>query len=75
MSKPFGEGGDGLGISDVGNKVSCLREAPDKVVQGLLGELMKLLQVILGARLLAHGHVIVGEYFLEVVPRSNGVLP
>ena len=36
---------------------------------------MKLLQVTLGARLLAHGHVIVGEYFLEVVPRLDGVLP
>ena len=36
---------------------------------------MKLLQVILGVRLLAHSHVIVGEDFLEVVPRSDGVLP
>ena len=35
---------------------------------------MKLLQVILGARLLAHSHVIVGEDFLEVIPRSDGVL-
>ena len=35
---------------------------------------MKLLQVILGARLLARGHVIVGEDFLEVIPRSDGVL-
>ena len=36
---------------------------------------MKLLLVILGAGLLAHSHVIVDEDFLEVVPRSNGVLP
>ena len=35
---------------------------------------MKLLQVILGARLLARGDVIVGEDFLEVIPRSDGVL-
>ena len=36
---------------------------------------MKLLQVVLGAGLLACGHVIVGEDFLEVVPRSDGVIP
>ena len=36
---------------------------------------MKLLQVILGARLLACGCVIVGEDFLKVVPRSDGVPP
>ena len=35
---------------------------------------MKLLQVILGAGLLARGHVIVIEDFLEVIPRSDGVL-
>ena len=29
--KPFGEGGDGFGVSDVGNEVSCLRETPDEV--------------------------------------------
>ena len=43
-------------------------------MQGLLGGLMKLLQVILGAGLLARSHVVVGEDFLEVVPRSDGVL-
>ena len=36
---------------------------------------MKLLQVILGAGLLARSHVIVGEDFLEVIPRSDGILP
>ena len=36
---------------------------------------MKLLQVILGARLLAGSHVIISEDFLEVVPRPDGVLP
>ena len=36
---------------------------------------MKLLQVILGAGLLARSHVIVGEEFLEVIPRSDGILP
>ena len=35
---------------------------------------MKLFQVILGARLLACSHVVVGEDFLEVVPRLDGVL-
>ena len=44
-------------------------------MQGLLGGLMKLLQVVLGARLLARGHVIVGEDFLKVIPRSDGILP
>ena len=36
---------------------------------------MKLLQVILGAGLLTRSHVIVGEDFLEVIPRSDGILP
>ena len=75
MSEPFGEGGDGLGFGDVGNGVSCLQEVPNELMQGLLGGLMKLLHVVLGARLLARGDVIVGEDFLEVVPRSDGVLP
>ena len=35
---------------------------------------MKLFQVILGDGLLACSHVVVGEDFLEVVPRSDGVL-
>ena len=43
MLEPFGESGDGLDVSDVGNGVSCLREAPDEFTQGLLGGLMKLL--------------------------------
>ena len=35
---------------------------------------MKLFQVILGAGLLTCGHVVVGEDFLEVIPRLDGVL-
>ena len=35
---------------------------------------MKLFQVILGAELLACSHVVVGEDFLEVILRSDGVL-
>ena len=49
VPEPLGESGDGLGIRDVGNRISCLREAPDEVTQGLSGGLMKLLQVILCA--------------------------
>ena len=75
MPDPFGESGDGLSISDVGNRISCLREASDEVTQGLPEGLMNLLQVILGAGLLTLGHVIVGEDFLEVIPRLDGVLP
>ena len=41
--EPFGESGDGLSIGDVRNGVSCLREVPDEVMQGLLRGLMKLL--------------------------------
>ena len=74
MPKPFGESGDGLSVSDVGNEISCLREAPDEVTQGLPGGLMKLLQVILGIGLLARSHIIVSEDFLEVIPRSDGIL-
>ena len=75
MSKPFGESCNGHGFSDVGDGISCLRETPDEVMRGLPGGLMKLLQVILGAGLLAHSHVIVGEDFLEVIPRLDGILP
>ena len=74
VPEPFGESGDGLGVSDVGNGISCLRETPDEVAQGLPKGLMKLFQVILGVRLLARGHVIVSEDFLEVIPRSDGIL-
>ena len=35
---------------------------------------MKLFQVILGDGLLACSHVVVGEDFLEVIPRLDGVL-
>ena len=31
VSEPFGEGSDGLGISNVGDGVSYLQEAPDEV--------------------------------------------
>ena len=44
-------------------------------MQGLPGGLMKLLQVILGVGLLVRSHVIIGEDFLEVIPRSDGILP
>ena len=74
MSKPFGEGGNGLDVGDVGDGVSCLREAPDEVTQRFPRGPMKLFHVIPGARLLACSHVVVGEDFLEVVPRSDGVL-
>jgi hypothetical protein len=43
VPEPFGESGDGLGASDVGNGISCLREAPNEVTQGLPEGLMKLL--------------------------------
>ena len=35
---------------------------------------MKLFQVILGVGLFSCSHVVVGEDFLEVIPRSDGVL-
>ena len=35
---------------------------------------MKLFQVILGVKLLTCSHVVVGEDFLEVILRSDGVL-
>jgi hypothetical protein len=43
MLEPFGESGDGLGASDVGNGISHLREAPNEVTQGLPKGFMKLL--------------------------------
>ena len=36
---------------------------------------MKLLQIILDAGLLACSYIIVGEDFLEVIPRSDEILP
>jgi len=74
MSKPFGEGSDSLGIDDFGDRVSCLREAPDEVTQRFPRGLMKLFQVILGVGLLACSHVVIGEDFFEVIPRLDGVL-
>ena len=48
---------------------------PDEATQGLPGGLMKLFQVILGAWLLIGGHVVLSEDLLDVIPRSDGVLP
>ena len=39
------------------------------------GGLVKLLQVVLGARLLARRHVVLSEELFEVVLRLDGVLP
>ena len=74
VSEPIDEGSDGLSIGDVRDGVSCLQEAPDEVTQRFPRGLMKLFQVILGAGLLACSHVVTGEDFLEVIPRSDGVL-
>ena len=75
MPEPLSESNDGLGVSDVGNGISCLQEGPDEVMQGLSEGLMEFLHVILGVGLLARSHVIVSEDFLEVIRRSDGILP
>ena len=74
VEEPLGERGNGLAAADVGDGVPRLQEAPDEATQGLPEGLMKLFQVILGAWLLVGGHVVLDEDFLEVVPRSDGVL-
>ena len=71
----LGECSNGLATADVGDGVPRLREAPDETTQGLPEGLMKLLQIVLGAWLLTSGHVVLGEDLLEVILRSNGVLP
>ena len=75
VEEHFGEGSYGLAVADVGDGVPCLRDAPDEATQGLLEGLMKFFQVILDAWLLIGGHVVLGEDLLEVIPRSDGVLP
>ena len=72
--EPLGECGDSIAITDVGDGVPGLREAPDETTQGLPEGLMKLLQIVLGAWLLTSGHVVLGEDLLEEIPRSDGVI-
>ena len=74
MLEPLGECSDGLTIIDVGDGALGLREVPDEATQGLPGGLMKLLQIVLGAQLLASGHVVLSEDLLEVIPRSDGIV-
>jgi hypothetical protein len=44
-------------------------------MQRFPGGLMKLLQVILSARLLTGGHVVLDENLLEVIPSFDGIHP
>jgi hypothetical protein len=40
MVKPLGEGGDGLGVGDVGDGISCFREMSDEVPERISRSLM-----------------------------------
>ena len=70
-----GESGDGLAVPNVGDGVPCSGEAPDVASQRFPRGLMEFLQIISRARLLAGSHVILDEYFLEIIPRFDGILP
>ena len=75
MMESSGEGSNGLAVADVGDGIPCFRETPDVGLQRFPSCLMEFLQIIFCARLLAHCHIVLDEYFLEIIPRFDGVLP
>ena len=73
MVKSSDKGGDDLSFRDVGNRISHLRKASDVAAEELRRLLGDAIEIMLGAWPRTCGHVVVGEDFLQLFPRSDGV--
>ena len=71
--KSSDEGGDDFGFRDVGNRIPHLGEASDVAAEEFEWLLGDAVEIVLGARPPVCSHVVVGEDFLQLFPRSDGV--
>jgi len=67
------EGGDDFSFCNVGNIIPHLRKSPDVTMEKLGWFLIDAIQIVLGARSSTRSHVVVGEDFLQLFPRSDGI--
>ena len=73
MVESSDKGGDDFSFRDVGNRVPHLRETPDVAAEELGWLLVDAAKIKLRARSSTRGHIVVGEDFLQLFPRSDGV--
>ena len=66
-------GSDDLCFRDVGNRIPHLRKTSDVAIEELGWFLIDAIQIVLGARPSTCSHVVVGEDFLQLFPRSDGI--
>ena len=67
------EGGDDFSFHDVRNRIPHLRETSDVAAEELGRLLVDAVKIMLSARLITRGHIVVGEDFLQLFPGSDGV--
>ena len=67
------KGGDDFCFHDVGNRIPHLGKSPDVAMEELKWFLVDAIQIMLGARPSTRSHIVVGEDFLQLFPRSNGI--
>ena len=73
VMKSLDEGGDDLGFCDVRNRISHLGEASNVATEELEWLLGDAVEIMFGAWPCTHSHIVVGEDFLQLFPRSDGV--
>ena len=67
------EGDDDLSFRDVGNRIPHLEKASNVAAEELRWLLVDAVEIMLGARMRTCSHVAVGENFLRLFLRSDGV--
>ena len=67
------EGGDDFCFRDVGNRIPHLGKTSDVATEELGWFLINAIKIVLGALPSTRCHVVVGEDFLQLFPRSNGI--
>ena len=73
MVESSDEGGDDLSFRDVGNRIPHLGETSNVAVEELGRLLVDAIEIMLGAWSSTRGNIVVGEDFLQLFPRSDGV--
>ena len=73
MVESSDEGGDDLSFRDVGNRIPHLGKASNVAVEELGRLLVDAVEIMLGARPSACGHIVVGEDLLQLFLGSDGV--
>ena len=73
MVESSDEGDDDLSFCDVGNRVPHLEKASNVAAEELGRLLVDAVEIVLGARLSTRSHLVVGEDFLQLFPRFDGI--